>query len=68
MHSVESAHSPEQIVSLYHCEPLIGRSEAYPVQEVGEKRLFPGQKREENSLPPYASQVELAATIYCTLS
>ncbi len=64
----ESAHSQKQIVSLCHCEALIGRSEAYLVQEVEEKRLFPGQKREENSLPSYAAQIELAATISCALS
>jgi hypothetical protein len=35
------------------------------VQEVGKKRIFPGYGCEENLVPPYAAQNELAATISC---
>src|SRR5258708_35515611 len=37
------------------CEPFRGRFAAYLVQEVGEKRTFPGYECEENLLLPYAA-------------
>jgi hypothetical protein len=47
------------------CEPFIGRFAAYLAQEVGKNCILLSQEREENSLPPYAAQIELAATISC---
>jgi hypothetical protein len=47
-------------------EAYCGRIAAYLVQKVSEGRIFSRQGWKEKSLPPYAVQIELAATIFCT--